>query len=91
MHFSYLSIYLLSCKVDSSSITLVYGVKRYKNQSCQILQNEAIIDNNKDNRHTNDCKHGVSGQQCWVASYPGPHIITVFPLEGLVTIVCACA
>ena len=25
-----------------------------------------------------------------VASYPGPHI-TVFPLEGLVTIVCACA
>ena len=25
-----------------------------------------------------------------LASYPGPHIM-VFPLEGLVTIVCACA
>ena len=25
-----------------------------------------------------------------LASYPGPHI-TVFPLEGLVTMVCACA
>ena len=25
-----------------------------------------------------------------LASYPGPHI-TVFPLEGLVTMVCTCA
>ena len=35
-------------------------------------------------------KPGVKTSPLCLASYPGPHI-TVFPLEGLVTVVCACA